>query len=195
MTACRQMSGLLRNRLIYPAIVSTLLIVGASFGLFGTATASISCLLGFCMLAIAIADARRFVIPDVLSLPSIPAGIVVSGLIAAPGDTNMVFMAHAIAAIVAAACFYAIARGFRAWRGYDGLGLGDVKLAAVAGAWTGVDGTSTVIICACLGASCYAIFLHLTSHARVSRTTMIPFGTFLAPSIWLVWSIFQIGGL
>ena len=42
--------------------------------------------------------------------------------------------------------------GYRRWRGRDGLGLGDVKLAAVAGAWLGFVTIFAVIELAALSA-------------------------------------------
>lgn len=181
------------DRTTYAGLTLALLIVCVSFGVFDGVSALVSCLLGLAMLAIAIADARWFLIPDLLSLPSIPIGIAVSGLVTSQGDANTVVLVHTISAFAAAACFYAVARSFRAWKGFDGLGLGDIKLAAAAGAWTGAEGVSIVIVCACLSATCFVVCLHFAGHQRLTRATMVPFGTFLAPSIWLIWSVLQLG--
>ena len=172
-----------------------LLIAGISIAIFAPVTALVSCLLGWAMLAIAISDARRFIIPDILSLPAIPAGLVYSGLSATLRNPDTVILEHLLTAVLAAAFFYAIAWGFRALRKHEGLGLGDVKLAAAAGAWTGMEGVSLVILGASLTAIFYTVLLRLAQDRKMTRATMIPFGAFLAPSIWLAWCLLQLNGL
>ena len=77
--------------------------------------------------------------------------------------------------------------GYRALRGRDGLGLGDVKLAAVAGAWLDLPALFAAIEVAAL-AAIGAYILNAAIKRRPLRTTaFLPFGTFLAPAIWLGW--------
>jgi leader peptidase (prepilin peptidase)/N-methyltransferase len=156
-----------------------------SFFLFGVETALISCLLGWTMLAIAVVDFRRFIIPDILSLPSIPAGLFAASLW---GDelSNRV-LEHALAALVGASTLYAIRWLYAIWRKREGLGLGDVKLAAVAGAWTGFAGLGHVLLLACILAFVYVLLVHFRDFRSIRGSTPIAFGVFLAPSIWIVW--------
>ena len=56
-------------------------IAAASFFVFEPKIALVSCLLGWTMLSIAVVDARRFIVPDILSLPSIPGGLLVARLL------------------------------------------------------------------------------------------------------------------
>jgi leader peptidase (prepilin peptidase)/N-methyltransferase len=77
--------------------------------------------------------------------------------------------------------------GYRTLRDRDGLGLGDVKLAAVAGAWLGLPALFAAIELAALA----AIGSHLVN-AAIKRTPLRstafrPFGTFLTPALWLGW--------
>lgn len=171
-----------------------LLIAGISVVIFDPTTALVSCLLGWTMLAIAITDARRFIIPDILSLPAIPAGLLYSGLSTTLRDPDAVILEHMLSAVLAAAFFHAITWGYRLLRKREGLGLGDVKLAAVAGAWTGMEGISLVILGASIAAIFYAFLLHIAQDRHVTVSTMIPFGTFLAPAIWLAWSLLRLSG-
>lgn len=46
----------------------------------------------------------------------------------------------------------ALTAGYRGWRGRDGLGLGDIKLAAAAGKWLGFLTIFAVIELSALGA-------------------------------------------
>jgi leader peptidase (prepilin peptidase)/N-methyltransferase len=79
--------------------------------------------------------------------------------------------------------------GYRRWRGRDGLGLGDIKLAAVAGAWLGLATIFAVIELAALAAlGAYVVNGYLNKRP-LKATAFLPFGLFLAPSIWIGWLI------
>ena len=68
------------------AVAFGLGIVLLSFSVLPRNLALMSCVLGRTMLAIAAIDARRFMIPDVLSLPAIPAGLLASGSLLDPSN-------------------------------------------------------------------------------------------------------------
>jgi leader peptidase (prepilin peptidase)/N-methyltransferase len=76
---------------------------------------------------------------------------------------------------------------YRRWRGRDGLGLGDVKLAAVCGAWLDLATVAAVIELAAL----LAIGAYVANAALRRRplrgTAFLPFGLFLAPAVWIGW--------
>jgi leader peptidase (prepilin peptidase)/N-methyltransferase len=176
-------------------------IAGVTFGLIGVAiaalslhalgprTAPVSCALGWSMLAIAAIDARRFVIPDVLSLPAIPAGLLASGYLLDPSLDQLVSLDHVIGAGLGGALFWAVREAYWRLRGRQGLGLGDVKLAAAAGAWTGWQHLSEVILFATTVALGLAIARAIMRRETLSPTSRLAFGVFLAPSIWLVWML------
>jgi leader peptidase (prepilin peptidase)/N-methyltransferase len=94
---------------------------------------------------------------------------------------------HVAAAALGAGLLYALAVAYRYLRKREGLGFGDVKLAAVAGAWTGPEGLGPSLLLACLAAFAFVAVTHRQDLASLQRSTLIPFGAFLAPSIWLVW--------
>jgi leader peptidase (prepilin peptidase)/N-methyltransferase len=84
--------------------------------------------------------------------------------------------------------------GYRRWRGRDGLGLGDVKLAAVAGAWLGWATIFAVIELAALSAL-GAYFINARLRRRpLKKTEFLPFGSFFAPAIWIGWLVEAILG-
>ena len=96
-------------------------------GLLGAALAVV-------MLAIAVNDWRSFIIPDWLSLSG--AGLAL--LHAAAQEPGAMLQGIALAVfrgLVLALIFFALRYGYARYRGRQGLGLGDVKLAFVAGAW------------------------------------------------------------
>jgi leader peptidase (prepilin peptidase) / N-methyltransferase len=71
-------------------------------------------------------------------------------------------------------------------RGQAGLGLGDAKLFAAAGAWAGLEGLASVLLYGSLAALVWAGFWAIRGH-EVSRTTRLAFGPFLAIGLWWVW--------
>jgi leader peptidase (prepilin peptidase)/N-methyltransferase len=158
-----------------------------SFYALGPKAALVSCLLGWSMLAIAAVDARRFVIPDVLSLPAIPAGLLVSGYLLDPSMDQLVSLDHVIGAGLGGALFWLVREAYWRLRGREGLGLGDVKLAAAAGAWAGWQHLSEVLLLATTVALGLAIARAILRRETLSATSRLAFGVFLAPSIWIVW--------
>jgi len=85
----------------------------------------------------------------------------------------------AIAGVVIGAALVLLRRGYFAWRGVQGLGLGDVKFLAAAGVWTGLADFPLLLLIATLAALLLAAILHLTGGAVTARTA-IPFGPSLA---------------
>jgi leader peptidase (prepilin peptidase) / N-methyltransferase len=141
--------------------------------------------LGVTMVAIAAIDARQFVIPDKLVLVGLALGLV-EIFFARAGGTFENVGSSALRALVLAALFLGFRLMYRWIRGRDGLGLGDVKLAAVAGLWLDWLSTAIAIEIASLSALAF-VLIGVTRGKKVSNQTMVPFGLFFAPAIWLAW--------
>lgn len=163
------------------------LVAATSLMLFEPRWALVSCLLGWTMLAVAVSDVERFIVPDILSLPAIPAGLIVTRLLADGQAAPVALLQNFAAAVVGAGAMFAIKELYYAWREREGLGLGDVKLAAVAGAWTGPEGIIQVLLVACVLAIAYVALANWRDVRSIRATAAVPFGTFLGPSIWFVW--------
>jgi len=72
-------------------------------------------------------------------------------------------------------------------RGREGIGLGDVKLAGVAGAWLDWPTIPLAIeLVALVGLAVY-LAIKITSGQPMRSTYRLPFGLFLAPAIWAGW--------
>jgi leader peptidase (prepilin peptidase)/N-methyltransferase len=141
--------------------------------------------LALAMTAIAAIDARRFLIPDPLVLAALVLGLVHAAL--AGTDGALAAMAAAgLRAGVLALLFLGFRIAYRRIRGREGLGLGDVKLAAVAGAWLGWALAGLAVDIAALSAL-GAVLIGALRGRRIAATTRIPFGLFFAPAIWLAW--------
>src|SRR5262249_51555256 len=96
-------------------------------GAFGAALALL-------MLAIAVSDFRHFIVPNELTGMAFLVGLVAAALYGDPPWAQAVLMS-VVRAIATALPFLALMWFYKWWRGRPGLGLGDVKLAAVAGVW------------------------------------------------------------
>ncbi|MFG1282499.1 A24 family peptidase [Xanthobacter autotrophicus] len=134
--------------------------------------------------AIAVIDGRHFIIPDSLNALGLLLGLAAAATAPEPVD-------GVISAILGGAglalMFLAIRLGYRAVRGRDGLGLGDVKLAAVAGVWLSVTAMPVAVETAALaGLMAYGI-RRLTTGRAVRVRDRLPFGLFFAPAIWIGW--------
>ena len=158
-------------------LVSVALAPGLS-GLLGGSLAVV-------MVAIAAVDAREFVIPNKLVLAGLVLGLL-DIAIARAGPVAVNVGSCALRALLLAALFLGFRVTYRRIRGYDGLGLGDVKLAAVAGLWLDWLSAAIAIDIAALSALGF-VLIGVARGRKVSRQTKVPFGLFFAPAIWLAW--------
>jgi leader peptidase (prepilin peptidase)/N-methyltransferase len=139
------------------------------------------CVLGWVLLALAWIDARHMVLPDVLTLPLILAGLGYA-LLVEPDS----ILDHAAGAAIGWLIFWAVARLYRAFRKRDGMGEGDAKLLAAAGAWVTWSGLGPVMLLAALSGLAVALVERLRGE-NPTATTAIPFGPPLAFATWVVW--------
>jgi len=138
------------------------------------------------MLAIAVIDQRSFIIPNWLNA----IGFGLALVYAAAREPNMIAQAVAIAALrgLALALFlFTIRVLYEKVRGRQGLGLGDVKLAFVAGAWLDWLMIPVAIELAALAALSAYLWRRLVLGQSIPPTSRIPFGLFFAPAIWVCW--------
>lgn len=136
------------------------------------------CVLGWALLALAWIDWRHFSLPDALTLPLIPAG-----LLAACHTAPDTLGDHALGALTGYAAFRALALGYRVLRKREGLGHGDAKLLAAGGAWLGWQALPQVILLAALAGIALTL-LRRPSGTRLSAATAVPFGPALALAIF-----------
>jgi leader peptidase (prepilin peptidase) / N-methyltransferase len=144
------------------------------------ATLWADCLLGYTLLALAWIDVEQGILPDLLTLPLVLAGLTVAWLI----DPRFAFDCAAGAAL-GYLLFRAVELTYRRLRGREGLGEGDAKLLAAGGAWLGWQQLGSVVLVAALLGLATALLARLASRP-LDRAGAIPFGPFLALAIWLV---------
>jgi len=164
------------------ALAATATSLWAAGGLQGVLGAA----LALVMLAISVIDARQFIIPNTLTATALALGLLNAGI--QDWDSALAGIGAAVLrGAVLASCFLALRAVYYRIRGREGIGLGDVKLAAVAGVWLEWTTIPIAIEIAALAALA-AVAVRQLARGRPLRTlARLPFGLFLAPAIWLGW--------
>lgn len=138
--------------------------------------------LGWTLLALGLIDARDRILPDVLTLPLMLAGLGVAWWV-----TPDALIDHAVGALAGFAGLAAVGLGYRRLRGREGLGFGDAKLAAAAGAWVSWQGLAGVILLGAVASLAALLVLSVLGGRRLTATAPVPFGPGLALATWIVW--------
>lgn len=155
------------------------------------------------MLALAVVDLTDRLLPDLITLGGaglglglsfvvpLPAGVAgfllqLWGVRMPPVATSV--LESAVGAAVAAGSLWLVAEAYFRVRLREGMGLGDVKMMALIGAFQGLAGAFwTLMLASVLGAVLGLLFIVIF---RKGMTYELPFGTFLAAAaiLMVVWS-------
>ena len=181
-----RLSSVPRSLLAIPILLASLSAAPNLEGAFGAG-------LGLLMLAIAAEDARHFRIPDQLSLAAFILGLAQVAIGDLEGWPEPMAWAW-LRAAVAALSFYLLRALYHRVRGRQGLGLGDVKLAAVAGVWLDLALLPVAIEMAALSALILYGISRFLARQPLEATAKLPFGLYFAPAIWLCWLLGTIFG-
>ena len=165
-----------------------LAVVGVSLAAAPGLDGVLGAFLGALMLAIAASDFRRYIIPNELTGAALALALLRAGAAGPEAGWEALIWA-AGRGLAIALPFLALMTGYRWWRGRDGLGLGDIKLAAVAGVWLSFVTVFAVVELATLSAlGAYFVSGYLRKRP-LKATARLPFGLFLAPAIWIGWLV------
>jgi leader peptidase (prepilin peptidase)/N-methyltransferase len=124
------------------------------------------------MIALFVIDYQHQILPNVITIPGIVVGIL-SNILAGPG-----WIASIIGAAVGAGSLYAIAEIYYRVRHEEGLGMGDVKMLGMIGAFLGWKLVLLTLVISSFLGSIVGVFV-LVSRKESLKYAM-PFGTFLA---------------
>jgi len=177
-SAMRAVHFLLAGVALSVGILASIVLVHDSRGAWGAGLAVL-------MVAIAAVDARRFIIPDELTAAALALGLAYAAI--EDTDTWQALAWAVLRGAAPALVFLGVRAAYHRWRGLEGIGLGDVKLAAVAGVWLDWPTIPIAIEIAALAALGAYMIRHLYLRRDVRATTRLPFGLFLAPAIWITW--------
>jgi len=140
----------------------------------------ITLLLGWALLCLAYIDVAVLRLPDLLTLPLLLAGLGVTAAL----HQNLV--EHGLSAGIAFGLFWGLNRAYIFLRGRSGLGLGDAKLFAAAGAWVGWRPLPTLLLLACAGGLIWTAVRLMRSGSEAAQRPL-PFGAPLCAAFWFVW--------
>ena len=153
--------------------------------LYDPVDAVFGALLAAAAIFIAVVDLDRFEIPDTGSFAMLVFGL--AWTLEASGLDAEAFVEALLRSVAAAAILYAVRAGYRAVRGFEGLGLGDVKLAGAGALWLSWSHITIALLIAVGGAIIVVIGRSVFARERIDAHAAIPFGAFLAPAIWIGW--------
>jgi leader peptidase (prepilin peptidase)/N-methyltransferase len=176
---CRQCGA--RLGWFYPAIEAAAVAIAAASVLADAGDPArlwLDCLLGWALLTAAWIDVERLILPDVITLP-----LVLAGLAATAWETRDSLTDHALAAALGYLLFRAVAYVYRRLRGRDGLGEGDAKLLAAGGAWLGLLSLDWLVLAAA-GIGLAGVAIAWLAGRRLDLAGALPFGAALALALF-----------
>ena len=187
---------------MYPAaeLLTGLLFLGCYFAFGFTMDALKWAVFSALLIVLTITDLRERILPDEVNFFGLGAGLLFS-VFSKPLDGTALWLANrwfefppphivlsfvdaALGAIAGSGLLWLVAEGYFRLRGREGMGLGDVKMMAAAGAFLGVKRTLMTILAGSLLGS--VIGICLISLAKKGRDYELPFGTFLGAGALLV---------
>lgn len=163
----------------------TVVFVCTSLPVLGHANAptymTVSFALASALIALSTMDIYTYRLPDLLTLPLVGAGLVVSYWL----EVQPVLLS-AVSALFGFILLFIVAQVYRHVRHRAGIGLGDAKLLSAAGAWLGAEAIPTVLLLASMSGLVWAGLQSFVG-SRLTATTRLPFGPFLALGMWIAW--------
>jgi leader peptidase (prepilin peptidase)/N-methyltransferase len=128
--------------------------------------------LALMLIALFVIDLEHQILPNAITLPGIVVGLIFSAF-APPGLVQAV-----LGALLGAGVLYGIAAAYYLWRKEEGMGMGDVKMLAMIGAFLGWRAVLLTLVMASFAGSVVGVGL-MVAH-RGNMKYALPFGTFLA---------------
>ena len=175
---------------MYPLIeLATGLLFVAAFLEFGITQAAVKWLFFTCLILIlTVTDLRVRLLPDAVNWPGFAAGLMFSAFVppnngfagALAGRFLQVqlpgFAAGILDGILGAAfgsfLLWGMAAGYKLLRGHEGMGMGDVKMIAMIGAFLGLRGTFLTLLVGSLLGSVIGIIVVLAQFVGICESTL-----------------------
>jgi leader peptidase (prepilin peptidase)/N-methyltransferase len=125
------------------------------------------------LLVVTFIDFKHQIIPDSISLPGIVFGLLTSAFL-----PNLTFLDSLIGIVAGGGSLLLVAGGYYLFTKKEGMGLGDVKLLAMMGAFLGWKSILFIIMVGSLSGALVGITVMLIK--KKDRKYAIPFGPFLS---------------
>jgi len=169
---CRACRAAISLRYPFVEFLTAVMFAGA-WWFYGPSVLLISRLLFGCALIVLFAiDLEYQLLPNVITLPGIAVGFAFSFL-TPPGWFDSV-----IGIVVGGGVLWAVAEGYYLVRHEEGLGMGDVKMLAMIGAFVGWKLTLIALMMASFAGSLVGVIFIVSRRGGLKYA--LPFGTFLA---------------
>lgn len=187
---------------MYPMVeLGTGLLFLACYFVFGLRAEALKwTIFGALMIVLTVTDLRERILPDKVNFVGLGLGLLLS-FFTRPVDGTALWLANhlfaypppeaalsfgdaLIGAGVASGLLWLVAEGYFRARGREGMGLGDVKMMAMAGAFLGLQRALLTILAGSLLGS--VIGIAVIAIGRKGRDFELPFGTFLGAGAMLV---------
>ncbi len=158
---------------MYPIVeIATAAAFAAVYALFGPSLLGAARLLLACSLIVLfVIDLQHRILPNVITIPGVVVGFVLS-LWTPPG-----WVSSLIGIVLGGLVPYTIAEAYFRLRGHEGLGMGDVKMLAMIGAFLGWKLMLLTLVLASFTGSLVGLGFIAAGRGRMYA---LPFGTFLA---------------
>ena len=163
-----------RISIIYPLVeLITCALFVAGYVIYGwTPMLAVRLAFACAMVVLFAIDLRHHLLPNVITVPGIVIGFLLS-LFLPPG-----WKASLIGLIAGGGVLFAIAEGYYRLRGVEGLGMGDVKMLSMIGAFLGWKLMLVTLILGSFAGSLIGVVL--IALGRGGMKAALPFGAFLA---------------
>jgi len=192
---CRSCSRPISLQYPIVEIVTAVLFVAHWYTFGPTIMLPVRLLFACALLVLFMIDLEHQILPDVITLPGIVIGVILSFFLP-PGPVMSL-----IGVAAGGGVLWAIAEAWYRLRKVEAMGFGDVKMLAMVGAWLGVKMVLlTFVLSSMLGGLIGAV---LIGSRRADMATRVPFGTMLAvgalvASMYgealLAWYLSRLGG-
>jgi leader peptidase (prepilin peptidase)/N-methyltransferase len=161
----------------YPLVeLSTAALFGAIAWRFGPQpVALLYCAWAAALMALTLIDWDTTVLPDVITLPLLWAGLAAAALGWLPGVPLAASIWGAVAGYLSLWSVYWL---FKLTTGKEGMGFGDFKLLAALGAWLGWQAVLPIVLMASVLGAVVGLAMKMQGNLREGR--FVPFGPFLA---------------
>jgi leader peptidase (prepilin peptidase)/N-methyltransferase len=158
----------------YPIVeLVTAAVFVAGYLLYGwTPLLALRLLFACAMIVLFAIDLQHHILPNVITLPGIVAGLAAS-LFLPPGVRSSL-----IGAVAGGGVLFLISEAYYRLRGHEGLGMGDVKMLAMIGAFLGWPLMLLTLVLASFSGS--LVGAGVLASGRGGMKFALPFGTFLA---------------
>lgn len=163
-----------RYSVTYPLVeLLTGLMFAAAYSYYGLGILLVSRLVFACALVVLfVIDLQHRILPNVITLPGIVVGVLF-GLVVEPG-----WLASLIGLVAGGGVLLGVSEAYLRLRGEEGLGMGDVKMLAMIGAFLGWKLMLLTLVLSSFLGSVVGVLMIIAKKGDLKYA--LPFGTFLA---------------